>query len=203
MTGLPKSTCYRFLNTLKKKNLLEYDSVLGMNKLGVRLLKLESVILSLSPIDLARISLPFMQELSRISGETTQLLILKKDEGVCIEKVESPQTLRVMPDKGTIIELHSGASGKVIMAYLTDEQQNRIIEEKGLKYFTPNTITDPIVLKKQLREIRKLGYAISDQELFTGVSALAAPIFDFNDKVIASICVVGPENDLPKGKLPC
>lgn len=190
MVRMPKSTCYRFLSTLKSKKMIELDSVSGKYRLGTRVLRLESAVLQ--SIDLARIAIPFLQRLSAASGETSQLVVLAGGEGVCIEKVDSPHALRVMPDKGTAIGLHSGASGKVVMAYLTPKEQNRIIEERGLKAFTPNTITDPFLLKERLREIKKVGYATSEGEIYKGTKAVAAPIFDHRRRVIGSISVAGP-----------
>ena len=198
-SGLPKSTCYRFLSTLKNKNILERERTSGKFKLGVRLLKLESVIHN--SLGIARIASPFLQKLSEVSGETAQLVVLNKNEGVCVERVESTATLRVMPDRGTTIYLHSGASGKVILAYLNPEERARIIQEKGLKRLTPNTITAPSALKKELEEVRKRGYAVSDQEIYQGVKAIAAPIFDFQGKITASLGVAGPRERLTGKKV--
>ena len=199
LSGLPKSTCYRFLGTLKQKNVIEQNGTSGKYRLGVRLLKLESVIRS--SINIAQIAFPHLQRLSDFSGETAQLVILNKNEGICVERVESRATLRVMPDPGTLIYLHSGASGKVILAYLSEEEKVRVIQEKGLKKITPNTITDPAVLNKELDEIRRRGFAISDQEIYQGVKAVATPIFDFEGKVVASICVAGPRERMTAKKI--
>lgn len=190
MVGLPKSTCYRFITTLKRTGLIEFDPDVAKYKLGVRLLKLESAIQT--SLDITKIALPYMRELASISGETAQLMILSKDEVVCVERVEGPGVLRVMPDKGNVIGLHSGASGKAIMAFLSDEEQDRIIKEKGLKQYTPNTITDPELLKTDLKKVRSLGYAISYQEIYRGVKAVAAPIFDHKNRVRGSIGLAGP-----------
>jgi len=196
---LPKSTCYRFLNTLKRKNVIEFEGASGKYKLGVRLLKLESAIYN--SLSIAEISIPYLQQLSDLSGETAQLVILNKNEGICVERVESTATLRVMPDKGTPIHLHSGASGKVIMAYLSTEERDRIIKEKGLRKFTANTIINPDALRKELDEIRKRGYGVSDQEIYQGVKAVAAPIFNSRGKITASICVAGPRDRVTPKKV--
>ncbi|MCX5907326.1 MAG: IclR family transcriptional regulator [Deltaproteobacteria bacterium] len=198
-SGLPRSTCYRFLNTFKQKRLMEVDGPSGKYRLSVRLLKLQSAIHR--SLSIAQISLPYLQKLSAISGETAQLVLLDRNEGVCVERVDSTATLRVMPDKGNTIHLHSGASGKVIMAHLSPEERERVIREKGLKKVTANTITDPAVLNRDLEEIRKRGYAQSDQEIYPGVKAVAAPIFDFQGKVIASVGVAGPRERLPRKKV--
>jgi IclR family transcriptional regulator, KDG regulon repressor len=189
-SGLPKSTCYRFLNTFKQKNIMELNGTSGKYCLGVGLLKLESVVHS--SLSIARIAIPYLQNLSDISGETAQLVVLHKNEGVCVERVESTAALRVMPDKGNTIYLHSGASGKVILAHLPPEERGRIIREKGLKRLTASTITDPTILQKELGQICRRGYAVSDQEIYQGVKAIAAPIFDFQGKIAASVGVAGP-----------
>jgi IclR family KDG regulon transcriptional repressor len=198
-SGLPKSTCYRFMQTFKRKNLVEPDGESGRYRLGVRFLRLESAVQN--SLSIAPISLPHLKKLSQVSGETAQLVVLNRTEGICVERVESTAALRVMPDKGTPIYLHSGASGKVILAYLSPEERSRVIREKGLKKLTPNTITEPAVLRKELDEIRKREIAYSDQEIYQGVKAVAAPIFDFRGKVVASVCVAGPRERLTTKKV--
>jgi DNA-binding IclR family transcriptional regulator len=196
--GMPKSTCYRFLNTLKIKKMVDFDPSSGKYRIGARILKLESI--AHRSLDIARIAFPFLKKLCEVSGETSQLVILNDEEGVCVEKVDSPHALRVMPNKGMAIGLHSGASGKAIMAHLSREEQDRIIKEKGLPRVTPKTITDPVLLRQRLQEIKKQGYAISEGEIYTGVKAVAAPIFDHRRKVTGSICVAGPIERLTQEK---
>ncbi len=199
MSGFPKSTTYRLLNTMKKRELIEVDSVTGQNKLGVKLLRLHSTILN--SLDIAVRSLPYMQKLAEISGETSQLLLLSKNRAMCIEKAESAQALRVMPDKGALIRLHSGASGKAIMAFLTEEEQDRIIKEEGLKPYTGNTITDPVVLKERLKVVREQGYALSTGEITIGTNAVAVPIYDFRHQVTASISLAGPRERFDRERI--
>ena len=199
MSGFPKSTTHRLLNTLKTVDLVEVGSTTGQYRLGVKILRLSAVMLN--SLDVAIIALPYMQKITEISGETSQLVLASKDRAMCVEKVESAQTLRVMPDKGTVIGLHSGASGRAIMAFITEKEQDRIIEAEGLKAFTRNTITDRDVLKERLKMVRKNGYAISSGEITLGTNAVAAPIFDFRDQVIASISLAGPRDRFDQKKI--
>jgi len=197
--SIPKSTCYRFLNTLKLKGMIDFDSSSGKYRIGARVLKLESI--AYRSLDVARVALPFLKKLCDVSEETCQLIILSNEEGICVEKVDSPHALRVMPDKGMAIGLHSGASGKVIMAHLNREEQDRIIKRKGLARFTDRTITDPVLLRQRLQEIKKRSYAISEGEIYVGVKALATPIFDHRQRVIGSVCVAGPKERLNQEKI--
>ena len=112
--------------------------------------------------------------------------------GVCIEKVESSRALAVRPDKGTVISLHAGASGKAIMAFLSPAEQQKIIKQKGLPKIGPNTIVDPDELQKDLARIKEQGFAASDQEIYHGVRALSAPVFGPENRVMASVGIAGP-----------
>jgi IclR family KDG regulon transcriptional repressor len=198
-TGIPRSTCYRLVSTLKQKNLVDLSPDDGRYRLAMGAMKFHAIILE--SLDVASIARPFIKQLVRITGESVQLILRNKNTAVCIDKVESSEALRVRPDKGTIIGLHSGASGKAIMAFLPIEEQERIIKEVGLKKFGPNTLTDATQLKKNLEEIRRQKYAVSKEEIYVGVTALAAPIFDFEDNAIASVCVAGPMQRLTEDKL--
>ena len=86
--------------------------------------------------------------------------------------------------------MHAGASVQAILAFLPLEETKKIYTEPFEK-FTQNTITDHNKLEKRLQNIRKQGYAISDQEVYIGSFGIAAPIFDRNQDVIASIAVSG------------
>jgi len=191
VTGIPKSSCYRLIKTLRQHDLIQLDRSLKGCRLGLGLLTLHSIILD--SLDISRIALPYLEKLSQHSGETAQLVLRNNDVGVCIEKVESSKALVVRPDKGTVVLLHTGASGKVILAYLDPHEQERVIREKGLPPKGPGTITDPDVLRANLKQIRRQGYAISDQEIYSGVKAVAAPIFGTDGKVAASVCIAGPK----------
>ncbi len=197
-TGIPKSTCYRLLNTLRIKKMVDIDPSSGKYRLGVRILELEAVVTH--SLNVSQFAVPFLVNLCNVSGETAQLVVLANDHGVCVETVESPHALRVNPDKGMAIGLHSGASGKTILAYLSPEEQERIIQVTQLPAFTQKTITDPMRLRKQLQKIKEQGYAVTEEEIYVGVKAVAAPIFDHRGKVIASVCVAGPTDRLTDEK---
>jgi len=78
------------------------------------------------------------------------------------------------------------------MAYLSPDKVNSLIEEKGLKKYTDNTITSKEELLIELERIRKQGYAIDNAEHEEGVRCLAAPIRDYRGEVIASLSISGP-----------
>ena len=83
------------------------------------------------------------------------------------------------------------AAGKVQFAYMTEEELENYLP-KEMKRFTPNTITDPDELKKQLRQIAEQGYAIDNEELDVGVRCVGAPIRDYTRRIIGAVSISGP-----------
>jgi len=186
---MPVATAYRFVKTLKEKGLLEPESRPGHYCLGLKLLELEGVIHC--KMDLESVSIPLLKELAAKTGETVQLTVINADRGICIYVEESPSALRIAPEKGRALPLHAGASVQAILAFLPEGDQERICEGP-LQRFTPGTITLPRVLRKRLATIRDQGYVITSEEVYIGSVGIAAPIFNRDRRVIASVALSGP-----------
>jgi DNA-binding IclR family transcriptional regulator len=96
---------------------------------------------------------------------------------------------------------HAGASSKVLLAYLPEEEIMAIVKEKGLPKLCTNTITDPQALMKELERIRSRGYADSLEETDPGAWGVATPIFDWRGRVVGAIGLAGPTQRYSKEKL--
>jgi IclR family KDG regulon transcriptional repressor len=195
-----QSKTYRMIRTLVGYSLLQeipgtarYS--LGLNALRIGLLAQQS--LTLSPV--AR---PFMKELVGLAGETVLLTVVNGSRAVCLERVESEGAIRyTVFQPGASIPLHAGASSKILMAYLPEEEWDRIIAKEGLRRYTPSTITQKSRLKSHLREIRRRGYAFSDQEVDQDVRAIAAPILNATGQMVAGLSIAGPAFRINKKKV--
>jgi IclR family KDG regulon transcriptional repressor len=186
---IPRSSVYRYLNTLIQESILEYDSTTKKYELGLKIFELGGT--AYHQLELRKIALPLMKELAKRTRETVYLATLDKDRAMCVERIESDLPIRLSINQGESFPLHASATARILMAYLPDEEQNRIIK-KGLKKFTKYTITDSQRLRKNLREIKKRGFAFSNQELDLGAKAVSAPIFDFFGRAIAGLSIAGP-----------
>lgn len=192
--GLPLRTTYRFVNTLRKRHVLLLEEGTGRCRLSPRLRRLIAAIEESG--DIARLATPFMTDLAWKSDETVQLIVLSGDDGILVEVVESPQTLRVGPLKGQRIPLHCASGPKLLLAYRSPEEWDAYIRRSGLKKLAPNTVTDPETLKRQLRTIRRNGFVVTHQEYVPGARGLALPIMDPTGTVTASLGVAGPDTRL-------
>jgi len=189
---IPKSTLHRFLTALESHGILRSDPRDRRWRLGYRLLIWGS--LAGESMDLRHIARPMMDELVATTGETVILTAYHNQEVVCIEKVETDHPVRMTLDVGTRRPPHAGASSKVLMAYLPDEEVQAIIRDRGLPRLCVNTITDPDRLREELARIREQGYAESHEETDLGAWGVATPIFDRDGRVVAAIGVAGPRS---------
>jgi len=188
--GYSQATAYRLVRTLVEFGFLRQVTGGPQYALGLKTVRLG--LIGQETLNLSEIALPFMKELSSRTGETVLLTVVDGTQGMCLAKTETEGPIRLSLKPGTSLPLHSGASTKVLMAYLGEEDWDRIIKKEGLKRFTPNTITQFEKLKAHLKEIRKKGYAVSDQEVDSGVRAVGAPIFDSFGRLVAGLSVAGP-----------
>jgi len=188
--NLPKSTIHQILSTLKSVRFVEQNSEDRKYHLGLRIFELGNIFQS--QLQLRKIAYSYLYNLSRKTNETTYLVVLEGNRIVYIDCVESTARLRAHPLFGIRVPLHCTSLGKAIMACLPEEKKNEIIHENGLERFTENTITDPQILKRELKEIRKRGYAIDNMEHEEGIRCVGAPIRNHRKEVSAAISVSGP-----------
>lgn len=183
---MPKSTIFRILNTLEQHQYIQRNDETHVYSLGYEFFRLGSIY-QLN-LDYRRVALPHMYDLMEETEETVELNILIGINRVCVEKIDSPHDVRNFVRVGERSPAYSGASGKVMLAFLNDKELVEIF--KKLK--SQNIDIDINQLKKELQEIRKLGYAITRGERIYGSYAIAAPILGPNGKLIAGLTIAGP-----------
>ena len=195
---LPKSTLHRFLISLESHGILRRDSDDKRWRLGYRLFIWGS--LAAESTGLRQIARPVMRDLVAATGETAILTVYHQHEVICIDKVETNHPVRMTLDVGTHRLPHAGASCKVLMAYLPEEEIQAIIRDKGLPKLCTNTITDPDELAAELARIRERGYAESCEETDLGAWGVATPIRDWKGEVVAAIGIAGPSSRFTDGE---
>ena len=196
--GVTKSTIHRFLTTLEYKGYVEQKED-GTYRLSLKLFEMGNTMLS--SLDLHSCSLPLLQELNKRVGEAIHLVILDKGDAVFINKLASHPALVTYSYIGKRIHAHSLGSGKVLLAYLSEEELESIIAEKGLPSYTPYTITSKEKLKFELAQIKKQDLAYSMEEYQMGVVGVAAPIKNHLGQVIASVSISGSSIDFKSPRL--
>lgn len=191
---LPKSTLHRFLGSLEAHGIMRQDEETKRWHLGYHLLVWGN--LAEQSTGLRDIARPVMRDLVGETGETALLTVYHAQEVVCVAKVESSHSVRLALDVGSRRATHAGASSKVLMAHLPDEEIDVIVRDQGLPKLCVSTITDRDELEAELEGIREQGYAKSVEETDLGAWGVATPIRDWDGEVIAAIGVAGPTSRL-------
>jgi IclR family KDG regulon transcriptional repressor len=188
----PRSTAYKYLAVLMECRFVEYDQSLGKYKLGMKLFELGTTVQNRIVVN--KIARPYLEELSNELGETVALTVPDGNWVIYVEKVEpeSSETMVFLSRKVVRFPLHAGAASKILLAHLEDEKIETFLKTQKLVKYTGKTITAPDKLRKEVKAIRKAGYAFSEEEIDIGVRALAAPIFDHEGKIAAGLVVFGP-----------
>ena len=187
---MPRSTTYRYLQSLRSYGLVEDDSSSGGFRLGSRVLQLARI--ARKGLGLSEIAMPYMHDLAAKTGEAVLLTRRSGDQVVCVERVESHHRIRLSYERGQVLPPHAGASAKVLLAWLPDEEIEALLTNVPLTRYTDRTVIDPKRLRQQLQEIRAAGFAVSDGEVDHGVRGIAAPITGLQGDVVAGLSTVGP-----------
>ncbi len=187
--SIPKPTAYRILATLEGRGYLARNQRSGyqMTRKFFELQYKES-----DEQRLTDAALPVMERLVESCRETVNLGILDAGEVVVIGTVESPHAIRMSSKVGNRRYLHATALGKVLLSGLSDQEALRLIRIKKLPRLTPNTMVTQQAVLAEIRNVRKQGYAIDDEENEPGGRCLGAPILGPGERVLAALSISAP-----------
>ena len=133
LSRLPVSTVHRFLANLVTSGFLNRD-VEGNHHLGIACFSIGQA--AAGQLDIRRLSLPYLRELNQQTRETIHLTMRHGLSAVYVEKLDSPEPLRIFSRIGASVPLHCTAVGKVMLAYLPEDEQDRVLT--GTRSETPD-----------------------------------------------------------------
>jgi IclR family transcriptional regulator, KDG regulon repressor len=197
---IPKSSASYILRALEGAGYVRRDRENGKYHLGLAVVGLGHR--ALAGLDIREIAQPVLRQLVEKSGFSAHLAILDRGRAMYIEKTDSTGFVKMNTWIGRRMDLHSTAVGKALSAYLPPETVENIFKGKELTRCTPQTITTLARLTRELEKIREQGYAIDDEENSHGVRCIAAPIFNNDGAIEASIGVTSVVTELEKASVP-
>lgn len=163
---LPRSTVQRLVDALAMEQLLEVRGAGGVC-LGPALMRLASR----SHTDITQHARPYLEELSRQTGETAVLVHTSGADLMILHSVVSSQELRVAPVTGNFLTIYATSGGKVLLSKMDDKTVMQLLDGK-IKPLTPKTLALEQLLE-ELKQIRLDGFAYDFEEHMTGVGAVA------------------------------
>ena len=189
-TGFPPATVHRIIATLVERGYLQQNQNNRNYSLSTRFLEFADSIQQ--RFDLIPIARPHLEQLSMNSGENVNLCVLDGPVVVYIDHVHSQKhVLRTFTRLGARVPLYATGVGKVYLSKMGADELDTYLDSVKLERYTGKTITDRNTMLKELRMIKKQGYAVDDQEKESGVRCVAAPIFDYNGSMAAAISISG------------
>jgi len=198
LSRLPVSTVHRFLANLTSAGFLNRDAE-GVHHLGIACFSIGQA--AVGQLDIRRLSLSCLRELNQQTRETIHLTVRNGAHAVYVEKLDSPEPVRIHSRIGATVPLYCTAVGKVMLAYMPADEQERIFPQLDLKRLTPNTVGNLQELRTELYRVRKNGFACDLEEHELHIRCVAAPIWDHTGSVQCSLSITAPTLRMPVTRL--
>lgn len=198
LSRLPVSTVHRFLANLVTAGFLNRDGE-GTHYLGIACFSIGQA--AVGQLDIRRLSIPYLRELNQQTRETIHLTVRHGLSAVYVEKLDSPEPLRIHSRIGAAVPLYCTAVGKVMLAYMPPDEQERVLPELNLKRQTANSVGNLQELRAELYRVRKNGYACDLEENEMHIRCVAAPIWDHTGSVQSSVSITAPTVRMPVTRL--
>ena len=187
---MSKSTVYRFLQTMKTLGYVNQEGESDKYTLSLKLFELGGKALGYQ--DLIQIADAQMHRLGKLTKETLHLGTLDEDSVVYLHKIDSEYNLRMYSRIGRRCPLYSTGLGKVMMAWLPEEEVRSMLANVTFERFTEHTLANIDEVLTELVRVRELGYAEDNEENEHGLRCFAVPIYNRMGRIITGLSLSLP-----------
>lgn len=187
----PKASFYRLLQAMEKEGYLQYRPESGRYLAGPLF---ERAYRSRDEQHglLRQAAQPVLERLAELSKETAKLNIISGGACYVLATAPGPQRIRITVDEGAAYPLHTGAAGKLLLAYAGDEAIRAYFGGKAAARYTPQTVTDEARFLQLAKGIRQQGFALDTGEFIEQIGAAACPVRLADGRVAAAISIAYP-----------
>lgn len=188
-TGFNKSSTHRILSILMGQGLVQFDDRDRSYTVGPRLVQWARA--AWEKMDLSLIT---DQDIGSLGTATNMNVAMSVRSGhaVTFIRARQPHHFRLAVKMGGQSDLHNTAAGKVFLAWMEEEDVSAYFAQADLDRFTETTLTTESELRADMEKTRKRGFAISDREEFFQICGIAAPVFDYDRRILAAISLWTP-----------
>ncbi|HHQ4554064.1 TPA: DNA-binding transcriptional regulator KdgR [Aeromonas veronii] len=187
---MSKSTVYRFLQTMKTLGYVNQEGETDKYTLSLKLFELGGR--ALEHQDLIQIADVQMHRLGKLTKETLHLGALDENSVVYLHKIDSEYNLRMYSRIGRRCPLYSTALGKVMMAWLPEEEVRSMLAGVTFERFTEHTLANVDALLAELAQVRGQGYAEDNEENENGLRCFGVPIYNRMGRIITGLSLSLP-----------
>lgn len=194
--SIDNATAFRFLNTLVQLGYVEKIAEAKRFRLTLKCLDLGFN--AIARTDLRELARPLLRELVSDTIEAASIAVPDGADIVYVERVQAGLVrLGVDVRIGSRVPAYSTAVGQAILAHLPRDTQVKLLDSIQRRKLTPTTLTRLDALLVKLEQIKRAGFALSDQENVTGLRVLAAPVLDADGVPLAALSVAAPAFAMP------
>lgn len=186
ITGHSRASARRSLLTLQRLGYVEWDG--KYFQLAPRVLRLGHAYVTSTP--LSKVVQPVLEAISERTHESSSLAVLDGTDVVFVARAATRRSLSNGLGLGSRLPAYCAATGRVLLAALPEEEAERLLRRTKRHLLTPHTRTEIPELLALLEEVRRRGYAVSNEELELGVRSIAVPVRDAAGRTIASMSMV-------------
>lgn len=194
--GVSKSTAHQYLSTLVDLGYLrksDQNYFLGLKFLNYG-------VYARNQYEIMQTCRPTIENLVENTQEIVWVAVEEGGKAVYVDKTKGDLAIQTLAYVGTAVHLHYLASGKAILASMSDKRVREIIDQHGLPARTEQSITDADELFEELEQVRTQGYSINDGEATPGVRAVGASVTVDGDSY-GAVSITGPANRLDESTL--
>jgi len=180
-----KNAVSRVLEALLEKNWI-YMSDSSQKKYSLTLRPFSLIAGHTNENAIVRLATPYIEQLNRETGDSVYLGVKNKRNVLYLLHCDSTKEVRINGRVGGEYPLNCSAPGKILLSHSDTEEITNFFNADVDKR-TENTIADFDNFILESDRIKKLGYAIDNEEFAKGIICIAVPIFDYEENVVASI----------------
>jgi IclR family pca regulon transcriptional regulator len=184
-TDLPRPTARRILLTLQDMGYVR--SADGLFSLTARVLELGMAYMDAQ--DLWAVARPHMERLVGQTGESSSMGQLNGSDMIYVARVAVPKIITLAVNVGTMFPALQTSLGKVLLADLDQQELDRVLKMPSRSGVQPLWNPERGEALAALAEVRKRGWALTDQELALGIRSIAVPVRDGTGRVAAALNV--------------
>ncbi|MBW1668876.1 MAG: IclR family transcriptional regulator [Deltaproteobacteria bacterium] len=188
--NLHPATVNRILKILSRKEFLRQDDRTRKFTLGTSVFNLARTIFHSLSGNLLNVAVPYLENLCEMVGETVVMEVMSNKSSIVAYVEQGRRGLSIGPNVGDIVPNHAAAGAKAMIAFHDPKDIDSFLG-KQFRRFTEKTITDPQILRRELKQVRKHGVAFCREEMETGFNAIGAPVFNHDNKPVAAVVVAG------------
>lgn len=188
--GLPKPSVHRLFQRLEDEGFLQRDIDGRSYAPGARLRKLAVNVLSSSRLRTVRLTI--LNAVAEQIGETCNIATPDREGMYYLDRVETTWPLRIQLPIGSRVPFHCTASGKMYLSSLAPRLLAKYLNAASLERQTPQTMTEPDALERDITLVRQRGYATDAEEFMKGMVAIAVPIHDDFGRLMSTLSVHAP-----------